>query len=82
MVDDKAILVIYDDKWELAEEGDNLNLSDKDFVTIHFNKMDGTMIARIMMKFFPNKCDAMAMTGLFLGISLQESFYRFLKMKS
>lgn len=84
MVDEKAILVVYeDDKWELAEEGDVKNLSDKDFSIIHFSKMDGEMIARIAAKYFSKKeCEAMALTGIFLGISLQESFYQFLKMKS
>lgn len=83
MMNDKAILVVYeDDKWELVEEGDIKNLSEKDFSTIHFSKMDGEMIARIAAKYFPKaECNAMALTGLFLGISLQESFYLFLKMK-
>lgn len=39
MMNDKAILVVYeDDKWELVEEGDIKNLSEKDFSTIHFQQ--------------------------------------------
>lgn len=83
---EKYILLINEDKtWTLLEEESVAGIKDdgKDFGLFHINsKTSGEKIAGIMQELFSEEeCMLMPLTGMFAGLSLQESFVNFLKTK-
>lgn len=83
---EKYILLINEDKtWALLEESSIAGIQDdgKDFALFHINsRTSGGKIANIMQELFSEEdCMLMPLTGMFSGLSLQESFVNFLKMK-
>lgn len=83
---EKYILLINEDKtWTLLEEKSVSGIKDdgKDFAILHIDdKTSANKIAGIMQELFSEEdCMIMPLTGMFAGLSLQESFINFLKMK-
>lgn len=83
---EKYILLINEDKsWSLSEESSMNGIKDdgRDFAIFHIGpETSGSKIAGIMRELFSEEEVAlMPITGMLAGMSLQESFINFLKMK-
>jgi len=83
---EKYVLLVNEDKtWTLVEESNVAGIKDdgKDFAIFHIGpKTSGSKIADIMRELFSEEEVAlMPITGMLAGMSLQESFINFLKMK-
>lgn len=84
---ERYVLLVNEDKtWNLVEESSVNGIKDdgKDFAIFHINsETSGSKIAGIMRELFSEEEVAfMPITGMLAGMSLQESFIHFLKMKS